>query len=521
MGVAQDRSGAVSRPASGGTLGKLVNHSGAARPFTARRSLFAASVPDMPAALRVQILGSIWLLAVAGAAVAQPSRPPNVIVLLADDLGAHDLACQGADLHETPHLDRLAAQGLRFTQAYAMSVCTPTRAAIQTGKHAARLGMTIWREGSFPDGKPAKTRLLPADAEHDLPLAEVTLAEMLKPHGYVTLHVGKWHLGDADHAPESHGFDVNIGGTHWGAPQSFFWPFRGSREFNEFRYVPGLGIGREGDHLCDRLTDEALRLIDEAGDRPFFLNLCYHDPHTPIEARPELVEKYRARLRPGMRHQNAAYAAMLQTLDENVGRLLAHLDQRRLSANTLVIFTSDNGGYIGKYRGTNVTDNGPLRSGKGALYEGGIRVPLLVRLPGRTLPGSVCHEPVICMDLLPTIAELAESTAPAALDGLSLKPLMADPLSRLPREALYFHYPHYYHTTTPASAVRAGDWKLIEFFEDGRRELYNLRDDPSEAHDLASDRPAERQRLSEQLVAWRTSVAARLPRPNPAFGNKP
>lgn len=452
----------------------------------------------------------------------KPAKP-NIIFILADDLGWADLSCYGADLHETPNLDRFAREGVRFTQAYAMSVCTPTRAAILTGKHAARLHMTVWREGSIErDEQTARSRrkLLPPVTVHDLPQGEVTLAESLRAACYLTFHVGKWHLGDGANSPETQSFDLNIGGTHWGAPNTFFWPFSGSNTFRDFRYVPGLGLGKPGDYLTDRLTDEAIKLVDAAGERPFFLNLWFHNPHTPIEGKPELVERYRAKLKPGQRHQNPEYAAMIHTLDENIGRLLVHLDQRGLSGRTLVVFTSDNGGYVGDFKGARVTDNTPLRSGKGSLYEGGIRVPLIVRLPGLTPAGVVCEAPVVCMDFFPTFAELTGARADTAVDGRSLVPLLRDPRAASPRDALFFHYPHYYATTTPVSATRSGDWKLLEFHEDNRAELFDLRDDPGETRNRAAELPAKAAELRERLHSWRQSVAAQPPVPNPNFTGK-
>ncbi len=453
------------------------------------------------------------------------ARPrPNFVFILADDLGWADLGAYGADLHETPNLDRLAREGVRFTQAYAMSVCTPTRAAIMTGKHAARLHMTTWRESSVDrDAQALKSRrpLLEPVTAHDLSFSDPTIAQLLHDAGYLTWHVGKWHLGIAEHYPENHGFDLNIGGTLWGAPQSFFWPFKGATSFREPRYVPGLGPGKPGDELTDRLTDEALKLIETARDqdRPFFLNLWHHAVHTPIEARPELVERYQARLRnePGSRHQNAAYAALVHTLDTNVGRVLDALKRLGLDDRTVVVFASDNGGYINAFQGQRVTNNAPLRSGKGSLYEGGIRVPLIVRAPGLTRAGATCDAPVICMDLFPTLAELAGITGPAStsIDGLSLVPLLREPAATLDRPALYFHYPHYYATTTPASAIRAGSWKLIEYVENDRSELYNLADDPGESVDLAARHPDTVRELRAQLHTWRQSVGAPLPLPNP------
>ena len=451
--------------------------------------------------------------------VAKPITRPNIVLILADDLGWADLGSYGADLHETPHLDRLARQGVRFTQAYAMSVCSPTRSAILTGKHAARLNFTIWREGSVGrDGEAirSKNRLIPPATIHNLGSDETTIAELLRDSGYLTFHVGKWHLGDAANSPESQGFDLNLGGTHWGAPATFFWPFRGAfGQSREFRYVPGLGIGKEGQYLTDRFTDEALRLIDEAAGRPFFLNLWYHNPHTPIEGKPELTTKYQQRLKPGLNHQNADYAAMIETLDENVGRLMAHLEKNGLAARTLFVFTSDNGGYVNQYKGRQVTSNAPLRSGKGSLYEGGVRVPLIASWPGVAVRGAVIDQPVISMDLFRTFAEAAGVKGETGVDGLSLLPLLRNPQTRLERESLYFHYPHYYPTTSPVSAVREGDWKLLEYFEDLHIELYHLREDPGEKNDLAGSQPAQASRLRTRLHEWRRAVNARLPSVNP------
>ncbi len=445
--------------------------------------------------------------------------PPNVVFILADDLGANDLACYGSDLHETPRIDRLAREGVRFTQAYAMSVCSPTRASLLTGKHAARLHITTWREAA---ASPTQDKpLLPAAAITDLPHSEKTVAEFLKGAGYLTFHVGKWHVGDAGHSPETMGFDLNLGGTHWGAPTTYFHPFSGpSGSSGEFRYVPGLGLGKPGDYLTDRLTDEALKLIDESGDRPFFLNLWQHAPHTPIEAKAEAVKHFERKIKAGRHHQNATYAAMIQSLDENVGRILDRIQERGLTDRTLVIFASDNGGYTNPFRGGKPpTDNWPLRSGKGSLYEGGIRVPLIVRLPGVTPAGTTCDVPVTCADFLPTILEICGENPQRTgkIDGLSLLPLLKNPRAPFARRDLFFHYPHYYFNTTPVSAVRSGDWKLLEYFEDGHVELFNLQDDPGEQTDLAARQPERAAQLRERLHAWWKETDAQLPQKNPAF----
>jgi arylsulfatase A-like enzyme len=423
-------------------------------------------------------------------------------------------------LHETPHLDRFAKEGVRFTSACAMPVCTPTRATLMTGKHAARLRMTIWSEGAI-DGGPKNRKLRDGESFPDLAHTETTIAKHLHDAGYLTALVGKWHLGDANHYPETHGFDVNIGGTHWGAPQTFFWPYSGAGRFGaQFRFVPHLEFGKPGEYLTDRLTDEALRVVDRAGKQPFFLYLAHHSPHTPIEAKADDVKHFQAKLRDGLNHQHATYAAMVKNLDENVGRVLAHLKQRGLDRNTVVIFTSDNGGYVNFDKGEKipVTSNAPLRSGKGSLYEGGVRVPLIVRWPGVTPAGATCDEPVILTDLFQTLlgaAGLPPSTN--ATDGVNLAPLLKNPAAKLDRDALFFHYPHYYATTTPVSAIRTRDWKLLEYFEDSRIELFNLANDPGEQRDLAGQMPDKANELRRRLHTWRESVGAALPKPNPDF----
>lgn len=470
---------------------------------------------------RFTLIGCVFLVTSSEIATASEPQPvrPNIVLILADDLGWSDLACYGSDLHETPHLDRLASESVHFTQAYAASpVCTPTRASILTGKYPARLHMTIWRESAAERGG---HQLLEPIARGDLPQDEITLAELLHEAGYYTAHVGKWHLGSADNYPEVHGFDVNIGGTLWGAPQSFFYPYRGDQYFRDWRYVPDLEPGSEGDYLTDRLTDKALEIIDREAERPFFLNLWYHSVHTPIEGKPELVEKYRYRLREdGPRtHRNPDYAAMVESLDTNVGRVLAKLDEKGINERTIVVFLSDNGGFIGRCKlhpDLPVTDNAPLRSGKGSLYEGGTRVPLMIRWPSATVAGE-CDTPVFSCDLYPTLLNLAgiEPDAEHVPDGIDISPLLREPAEAIPERPLFFHYPHYYVTTTPVSAVRVGDWKLLHYYQDERVELYNLADDPSETNDLAPTMPAVAERLERQLRDWLNIVDAQLPEPNP------
>jgi arylsulfatase A len=457
------------------------------------------------------------------AALAASPPQPNILLILADDLGYQDVGCYGGDLIETPHIDRLASKGVRFTQAYAMCVCSPSRAELMTGKYAARLHITIWSEGSLKG--PKHRKLLQGHSLHDLPHSETTIATHLQNAGYLTALVGKWHLGDAGHFPETHGFDVNIGGNHWGAPQTFWWPYRGDKRYGgEFRYVPHTEFGQPEEFLTDRLTDEAISIIDKAGDRPFFLYLAHYAPHTPIEAKPADVHHFTAKLNPDMNHQNAVYAAMVKNMDDNVGRILAQLKERNLEQKTIVIFASDNGGFIGKDRGQTVpvTSNAPLRSGKGSLYEGGIRVPLIIHWPGLSKAGAVCDESVTLRDLYHTLLPLAKEEADHRThdDGMDISTLLKHPTAKLTREALYFHYPHYYSTTTPVSAMRQGDWKLLEYFEDRHIELYNLKEDLDEAHDLADQCPDKVAELRERLRVWRQSLSASLPQPNPDYVHK-
>ncbi len=466
--------------------------------------------------LPLAILGWLVLACTAMAAERSAEKPLNFLFLLADDLGWADLACYGGDLHKTPNLDRLAKNSVRFSDAYAAApVCSPTRASIMTGKTPTRLHMTIWRESS---GNPPQNRkVIPPVTVGDLPFKEVTLAEVLHEAGYYTAHVGKWHLGDASHYPEAHGFDANIGGSHWGAPTTFFFPYSGTGTFgNEFRYVPHLELGEPDEYLTDRLTSEAIRILDAVGQRPFYLNMWWHTVHTPIEAPEAMVEPYRQRLSPELNHQNAAYAAMVQSLDANVGRLLAKLDELGVADRTVVVFSSDNGGFINQYRGQRVTNNTPLRSGKGSLYEGGVRVPLMVRWPGVTPNGSKCSEPVSSIDFYPTILEMAglkgNAEHNAKVDGKSLVPLLKDPGSRLDRDVLYWHYPHYYPTTSPVSSIRTRDWKLLHYYEDDHVELFNLANDLGETKNLAGENPEKASSLRKQLNMILNGVDAQFPK---------
>lgn len=449
------------------------------------------------------------------------AQRPNIVLILADDLGWADLACYGSDLHETPNLDHLSKQGVSFNQAYSASpVCTPTRVSILTGKHPARLHMTIWRESALNRGK---KKLLEPVCLDSLPTEETTVAELLKEAGYYNVHIGKWHVGDATGYPQAHGFHCNIGGTLWGAPETFWYPYNGDSYFREWRYVPDLEPGAEGDYLTDTLTNKAIEVMEEraATEQPFFINLWYHSVHTPIEGKPELVEHYTNKITENHIQRNPHYAAMVHSLDENVGRVLKKIDELGIADNTLVIFSSDNGGFIknGKLNPEyQVANNTPLRSGKGSTYEGGIRVPLIVRGPG-VATDKQSDTPVISSDLFPTLLDAASiSERPdGPTDGLSLASIFENPNETLDRDSLYFHYPHYYHTTTPVTALRKGDWKLLEYYEDNRIELYNLNEDLGETSNLAASRPDLAAQLQAELHEWRSQIGALHPEPNPTW----
>ena len=445
---------------------------------------------------------------------------PNFLLILCDDLGWADLGCYGADLHETPNIDALAASGIRFTHAYsAAPVCSPTRAALMTGLHPARIPITIWSEGAT---KPDQSRkLLPGHSLDHLPQTYETLAEKLNKAGYRTALVGKWHLGDGDNSPETQGFEVNVGGTRWGAPPTFFWPYKNNTRFhNEFRYVPGLDFGREGDFLTDKLTDKAIEIIENAGKDPFFLYLAHYAPHTPIECPEPLKRKYQMKLKPEFNHQNETYAGMIENLDMNIGRVISHLKKTGKYDNTMIIFTSDNGGYLGDKNGRNgaVTSNAPLRSGKGSLYEGGIRVPLIMKPPGTISSGKIIGHRVASYDLHQTILQLSGVLkGDQKLDGVDLTGLISEDNRILSNRPLFFHYPHYYETTTPVSAVIFDSHKLLHYDETGQIELYDLNNDPAELHNIKDQSPEMTNKLLVMLNNWKNSIRAESPKPNPNF----
>jgi arylsulfatase A-like enzyme len=394
-----------------------------------------------------------------------------------------------------------------------------------TGKYPARLHLTDWIAGH----QRRNPKLLIPDWTQHLPLEEVTLAEALKPAGYATGHVGKWHLGDEPYYPEHQGFDLNSGGDRWGSPASYFWPYRQRASGKPVGRAVPLGGGKPGEYLTDRLTDEAIRFIDSHCDKPFFLYFAHYAVHTPLEAKKELIAHYQAKLNdvaqppPAVKNsgqQCPVYAAMIHSMDESVGRIVEELRKRKLDDRTVIVFTSDNGGLtLPQCGGRPVTSNAPLRAGKGSAYEGGVRVPLVVHWPGVTQPGSVCNAPVVSIDLYPTILDVVGQAGVAThqSDGKSLAPLLRQ-TGPLGRDAVYWHYPHYHPGgATPYSAIRDGDFRLVEFHEDHHVELYRLSDDVGENSDLAAAMPEKTQQLRRKLADWLKSVDAQMPTPNPDY----
>ena len=455
---------------------------------------------------------------------------PNFIFILIDDMGWKDLGCCGSTFYQTPNVDRLSEEGVRFTNAYASCpVCSPTRASILTGRYPARVGVTNFIGGH------TKGKLIDAPYTHYLPLEEKSLARALKEGGYNTWHVGKWHLGDEPYYPEKHGFDVNIGGCSWGMVRHGYFSPWGN---------PTLEDGPEGEYLTDRLTDEAIKLIQENDGTPFYLNMCYYSVHIPIQAKQETIRKYEDRVREmgldklrtfeegdffpcehkkdkrilhRLVQSDPVYGAMVDNLDENIGRLLKAVDEAGQTENTVVIFTSDNGGLATAE--SSPTCNALLSDGKGWMYEGGTREPLLIKWPRIIEPGSLCDVPVTSPDFYPTMLEMAglDLIPEQHCDGMSFLPLLKG-ADTLEREPIFWHYPHYGNQGgTPGSSVRCGDYKLIEFFEDGRIELYNLREDVSEERNLANEEPHIADELKTMLTVWREKIEAIIPEPNPDY----
>lgn len=441
---------------------------------------------------------------------AEPTRKPNIVFILADDLGYTDVGCYGSKYYETPNIDGMATQGIRFTSGYTCGPnCAPTRAALMSGQYGPRTG--VYTVGSIDRFDWRSRPLRPVDNVQELPLDKVTIAQVLKNAGYATGMFGKWHLGQGDkYHPRQRGFDEAIVsmGKHF-----------------DFNTSPKADYP-SGTYLADFLTGKAVDFIRRHKKKPFFLSLPHFGVHSPHEAKKELIEKFKGKVAAGG-HRDPTYAAMIASVDESVGQVLAMLDELKLSDHTLVIFSSDNGGVGGYQRegikaAGSITDNAPLRGGKGMLYEGGIRVPYVFSWRGTLAAGAACDQPILSVDLYPTLLELAGVKPPPAytLDGVSYAGVLTSGgKAKLNREALYWHFPGYlgaaqgFWRTTPVGVIRAGDWKLVEFFEDRRLELYNIKDDMGEKKNLAAEKPGLVRNLHAKLVAWRKDIKAPMPRP--------
>ncbi len=477
------------------------------------------------------MLAALLMMSLSTCSVASEAQsPPNIIIVLVDDLGYADVGCFGSVYYETPNIDRLAVEGMRFTDGYASAaICSPTRAAMMTGRYPARLGITDWirplagqewteaqiRARPSHQGGPNRKMLAPVNPrwmERD----EITIAELLKDAGYATGFIGKWHLGPPGWFPEDQGFDENDAGCDFGHPPSYFDPYPADHQRESF---PNLPARKAGEYLTDREADEAETFIrtHASAQTPFFLALCHYAVHSPIRARADLIEHYENKQPPDGDGQNfPTYAAMVHSVDLAMGQVLDTLDELNLTENTIVIFTSDNGGAT-HFR---ATDNRPLRSGKGRPWEGGIRVPLIVRWPARIQAGTTSARPVASMDVLPTLCEAVGVSAPddRVIDGESFLPTLAGEAQTVDR-TLYWHFPQYWMggRLRPYSIIRDGDWKLIRWYEDGRIELYNLGDDLSEAHDLVQTHPNMTRQLEAKLDQWLESVNAKMAKPNPSY----
>jgi len=448
------------------------------------------------------------------ASAAEKNSRPNIVYINMDDLGWMDVAYMGSKFYETPNIDRLASEGMIFTNAYSNAAnCAPSRACVMSGQYAPRHG--IYTVGSSERGSARTRKLIPTKNRTSLPDENVTIAEALKTAGYITATMGKWHLG-AD--PKTQGFDVNVAGGSAGHPSTYFSPYRNRR----------LPDGPKGEHLPHRLTSEAIKFIEANKARPFFLYLPYFSVHTPIQAPKDITAKYKTK-GPAGGQGHAAYAAMIESADTNIGRLMKKIDQLGLRENTVVIFTSDNGGVV------KISSQAPARAGKGSYYEGGIREPLIVRWPEKIKPGAKCDTPVIGIDFYPTLLEMTGAKKPAGklLDGVSLMPLLTQS-GKLPERALFWHFPIYLQNyssadgardplfrTRPGCVVRAGDWKLHEYFEDGGLELYNLADDLGERNNLADKMPDKTKELHDIMLRWRKQTKAPVPtEKNPKYDPK-
>lgn len=447
---------------------------------------------------------------VAGAALAAPAaKPLNFVFVLMDDMGWRDLGCYGSGSFQSPNIDRLAREGMRFTNGYAACpVCSPTRASIMTGRYPARTGVTNFLPGKH---QVPYSKLIAPVSRQQLELNEVTIAEMLKTKGYRSAAIGKWHMGGEGFSPRDQGFDVAFAGSQAGAPKSFFFPQWGNN--------PPI-TAKPGDYLTDVLTDEAEKFIESSKEQPFFLYLAHFGVHIPLEAKEAMVMEAKSHIKAGAAQNNAVYGAMVRSVDESVGRVMKKLADLKIADRTVLFFMSDNGGLVSaEYKGQVATSNAPLKAGKGYLYEGGIREPWIVKWPGVAKAGSRCDVPVISTDFFPTIREMAgignDEGHPD--DGVSIVPLLKQ-AGNIKRDALYWHYPHYSNQGgRPGGAIRSGNYKLIEYYEDGRTELFDLKEDLGENKDISRQLPQKTAELKGKLDTWLASLKVQMPQPNPAY----
>ncbi|MCD6050227.1 MAG: atsA 22 [Verrucomicrobia bacterium] len=418
---------------------------------------------------------------------------PNIIIILADDLGWADLGCYGNTFNETPNIDRLAKQGMRFTQFYAGPVCSPTRANLMSGQDQARFGITQ----HIPGHKRPFAKLIDPVVPLQLPLAVETFAERLRGVGYQTGYMGKWHLGGAGFSPAEQG---------WSTVQ----------ETQGHTVTAKIDAKAVGKRTVEFLTDKAVAFVEQHKAKPFLLQVSHHAVHIPLTTTPELLAKYQAKKTMAGYPSRPEYAGLLEELDQSVGRIIETVDKLGIAENTLILFLSDNGGLEHEQSGRIVTSNQPLRGEKGTLYEGGIRIPAIARWSGKVPAGTQCDTPAITVDVYPTLMDLGGASAPPkqTMDGMSLAGMLKDPKANLKRDTLYWHLPHYHHSA-PASAIRRGDWKLIEFYETASVELYNLKDDLGEKKNLADKEPQRAKELRTALAEWRQKVNAQMPVPNP------
>ncbi|MCG8306644.1 MAG: sulfatase [Cytophagales bacterium] len=456
----------------------------------------------------------------------QTMQRPNVVFFLIDDLGYSDLGCYGSEFYETPAIDKLANEGIRFTQNYAAStICSPTRASILTGKYPGRLHIT----GPIPiygAERRENPKMKDADYVMDLPLEEVTIGDAFKAAGYTTASIGKWHVGHhEEYYPQHNGFDYNIAGSKRGGPGNYFYPYQGKWRMTpeyEWEYWNTFPDGEEGEYLTDRLTDEAIKIIEKHKDEPFFVYLSHYAVHSPLQAKQKYIDKYAKKEKDSIRgHVNAKYATMIQSVDESVQKVTAKLESLGLADNTIMVIASDNGGA------DFATSNWPWRGNKGNFYEGGIRVPLIIKWAGKVPNGKQIDMPVITNDYYPTLLELCglPMQPEQHLDGMSFANQLLDPKkgqSSFYQRDIFWHFPNYIgavktDATNPCTVIRSGDWKMIEWLEDYTVELYNLHDDPKEANDLSVEHPDLVKELKEKLQKHREETEVQYPRPNPDY----